>query len=195
MHISPYGKITTFHERQLDEEQSKKLYCISRSQFVRKMHTLQVSEEDPVLSLRVSAEDQAKPAACKTCSRSPSLSTLQQESQAKPCCRGTGFSHLTLEPVEPNASSLAWLCTPGTWLCTPSTSRPYSSSSPFLSKFSRWPQCWGRGDTVILQQQTCHVFKPIPELFRSKILYSLLLFINLYRSANSVLKYKVKALS
>lgn len=40
-----------------------------------------------------------------------------------------------------------------------------------------------------------HVFKLISEVFWSKILYSLLLFINLYRSANSVFKYKVKALS
>lgn len=40
-----------------------------------------------------------------------------------------------------------------------------------------------------------HMCKSISEVFQSKILYSLLLFINLYRSANSVFKYKVKALS
>lgn len=40
-----------------------------------------------------------------------------------------------------------------------------------------------------------HVSKSNSEVFHSKILYSPLLFINLYQSANSVFKYKVKALS
>lgn len=40
-----------------------------------------------------------------------------------------------------------------------------------------------------------HVSKSSSEVFHSKILYSPLLFINLYQSANSIFKYKVKALS
>lgn len=145
-----------------------------------------------MLDSGVSAKDKAKPATRKTCRKTPSFPILfGQKATASPAMGATEVPLSPLELVEPHASSLGWLC----------TNRPlsFSSFSPRLLPEQVFPVAAVQGpkasgpSAAAALPGDLHIFEPISEVFQTKILYSPL-FINLYQRADSVFKYKVKAL-